>query len=115
MSTAEHHRESPFAHKGWNRLVIVLCAAYLIVIVFLVIYERTTINHFDQFDKTPPDYQFWVWSPPGMPSASEHHLKPHFEFIAALITLPPLALAAGIYSVLWVYQGFRHRHKPDNK
>jgi hypothetical protein len=87
--------------------VIALCAAYLIVIVFLIINEHITINPFDQFDKTPPNYQFWVWSPLGMPSASEHHLRPRIEFIAALMTLPPLALAAGIYSVLWVYQGFR--------
>ncbi len=87
--------------------MVVLCAAYLIVIAFLVIHEHSTINVFDQFDKTPHRYQFWVWSPQGAPSASEHHLRPRIGFITALMILPPLALAAGIYSALWVYRGFR--------
>jgi hypothetical protein len=105
------YRESPFTYKGWNRLVIALCAAYFILIVFLVIHEHGVINVFDQFDKISHHYQFWVWSPPEVLSASEHHLQPRIGFIAALMILPPLAFAGAVYSTLWVYRGFRTSHE----
>jgi hypothetical protein len=86
--------------------VIVLSAAYFIVILFSVIHEHGVINVFDQFDKTPHHYHFWAWSPPEVLSASEHHLRPRFGFLTALIILPPLAFAGAIYSALWVCLGF---------
>src|SRR5437763_16059555 len=106
MSAMESNRQSLFAYKGWNRLVVTLSIAYICVIAFLIAYEHYTINPFDQFDKTSHRYNFWVWSPVEVLPASEHHLRLRIGFIAALVTLPPLALAGAVYSTLWVYRGF---------
>jgi len=40
---------SVFGHKGWNRLVIVIAVAYMIVTACFVFYECSTIHVFDQF------------------------------------------------------------------
>src|SRR5947208_12349403 len=104
MSATESNRQSPFAYKGWNRLVVALSVAYIGVIAFLIAYEHYTINFFDQFDKTPHHYTFWVWSPAEVLPASEHHLRPRIGFIAVLMTLPSVALAGAVYSTLWVYR-----------
>jgi hypothetical protein len=77
------------------------------VILFSVIHKHGVINMFEQFDKTLHHYHFWVWLPPEVVSASEHHLRPRIGLIATLMILPPLAFAGAVYSVLWVYRAFR--------
>jgi hypothetical protein len=83
VPNAHHHRESIFSHKGWNRLIIVVTAAYMIVIACLVAYERSTINVFDQFDHRPAGYIYWGWSASAYLSTSQYHLQPRVSFIAA--------------------------------
>jgi len=106
VSNAHHHRDSVFSHKGWNRLVIVVAAAYMIVIACLVAYERSTINVFDQFDQKPKGYTYWGWSASAYLDRSQHRLEPRMSFIAEVAFLPPLAFALVVYSILWIYRGF---------
>ena len=102
MSNAQQSHESIFSHKGWNRLVVVLAAAYIVVIVCLVIRERSTINPFHQYDlRLPHVYTSWSWS------ASALRLQPRVDFIAEVMFFPPVALALAVYSVLWIHRGFR--------
>jgi len=107
VSNAPHHRDSIFSHKGWNRVVIVVAAAYVIVIACLVAHERSTINVFDQFDHRPAGYAYWGWSASAYVSTAQYHLRPRVGFIAELMFLPPLAFAVIVYSTLWIYRGFR--------
>src|SRR6266702_1264621 len=103
-------RNSIFAHKGWNRLVIVAAATYIIVIACLVFYERSTINPFDQFEnRRPAGYVFWRWSASTYRDGSvdAHWLVPRVGVVTEAMLLPPIAFAAIVYSILWIHRGFR--------
>jgi hypothetical protein len=117
---------SIFSHKGWNRLVIIVAATYIIVIACLVFHERSTINVFDQFDSRPGGYVFWAWSASAFLDTGAHRLVPRIGFIIQAMLFPPIAFAAIVYSILWIQRGFRmsrqsspmietHEHKGDFK
>jgi hypothetical protein len=89
---------SLFSHKGWNRLVAVVVAAYIIVIASLVVHERSTINTFDVFDQLKPNYVFWGWSATAFLDKGKRVLKPRTGVIAEVMLLPPLAFVAVVYA-----------------
>jgi hypothetical protein len=107
VANTHQSQRNVFSHAGWNRLVIVVAVAYVIVVACLVIRERSTINPFDQFDHWPPGYVFWRWSAKAFLDTGEHHLVPRVGFIAKVMFLPPLAFALLVYAALWIYHGFR--------
>ena len=99
--------DSVFAHKGWNRLVIVVAVTYMITIACFVFYERSTINVFDQFDSRASGYVFWGWSASAYLGSGAHRLVPRTSFIAKAMLLSPIAFAAIMYSIFWIHRGFR--------
>ena len=107
MSSTQQKSDSIFRHKGWNRLVVIVALAYVMVVAFLIVRERTGINVFDQFDRPPPRYAFWGWSASAFLDTGEHRLVPRASFISAVLLLPPVAFAFVVYSVLWIHRGFR--------
>jgi hypothetical protein len=98
--------QSTISYKGWNRLVIVVAVAWIIVVACLVIHERSTINVFDQFDHQPAGYVYWVWSAKAFLTGG-HRLMPRVSYIAEVMLLPPVAFAFLVYSTLWICRGFR--------
>ena len=106
MPNAHQSHHKVFSHTGWNRLVIVVAVAYIIVVACLVIYERSTINVFDQFDRRLAGYVFWGWSTEAFLN-DEYHLVPRMGFIAKVRFLPPLAFALLVYAARWIIAGFR--------
>ena len=106
-------RPSIFAHKGWNRLVIVLAVAYIILIACIVFYERSTINVFDKFDHRPEGHVSWGWSASTYLDTGAYRLVPRAAFITEVMFLPPIAFAAIVYSILWIHRGFRISRQPS--
>ena len=113
MSSTKQKSDSIFRHKGGNRLVVIVALAYIIVVAFLIVRERTGINVFDQFDRSPPRYTFWGWSASAYLDTSEGLLVPRYGFISAVLLLPPMAFAFVVYSALWIYRGFRVSRQPS--
>jgi hypothetical protein len=110
IESANMSTGSIFSHRGWNRLVIVIAATYMIVIACLVFHERRTINPFDQFDnRRPSGYVFWHWSASTYKDGhvNAHWLVPRVGVVIEAMLLPPIAFAGVVYSILWIHRGFR--------
>jgi hypothetical protein len=93
--------------KGWNRLVIVVCSAWCLFVLFAIIHEYLGINIYEQFvDRSPSRYDFWHWYP--YIDASSYKLVPKIGYISMVMFLPPLIFGGVVYSTLWVFRGFRN-------
>jgi len=96
--------------RGWNRLLIVLSAIYVLSVGAAVVSEKRAINIFEQFDTVPKNHQFWEWSPPRwspMDHLSDSRLSLKAEVVALIVLIPPLALFGLVHSSLWIYRGFK--------
>lgn len=97
----------PSKTTGWNRLLAVLCGIYLIVLVVGIAGERNRINVFDQFDTSPPQYQFWSWSDFVSKNSELRALRLNVGVSALFAVVPPALAFALLHSVFWVIRGFR--------
>jgi len=110
---------------GWKRLLIVLSALWLVGSITVIVYERQTINPFDQFEETLPAYGFWEWSPPARLSAEKfldaepgeqlRHLTIQVVPAAVTVILPILCLWVGVFAFAWVREGFGAEREPGSQ
>jgi hypothetical protein len=100
---------------GWKRLLIVLSVLWLLGSITVIVYERQTINPFDQFEETLPAYGFWEWSPARLsakkfldaePGEQLRHLSIQVVPAAVTVILPILCLWVGVLAFAWVREGF---------
>jgi len=109
---------------GWKRLLIVLSILWLLGSITVIVYERQTINPFDQFDQPLPTYDFWKWSPEYLsadkfldaePGEELRHLTIQVGTVAITAILPILCLWVGVLAFAWVREGFRVGHEPGSQ
>jgi len=109
---------------GWKRLLIVLSVLWVLGSITVIVYERQTINPFDQFEETLPRYEFWEWSPAHLtaenfldaePGEPLRHLTIQLGPAAVTFILPVLCLWVGVFAFAWVREGFRAEHEPGSQ
>jgi hypothetical protein len=108
---------------GWKRLLIVFSALWLVGSITMIVYERQTINPFDQFEETLSAYGFWEWSPALLsaekvldadPGKQLQHLTIRVVPAAVTIIFPILCLWVGVFASAWVREGFHAERKPGS-
>jgi hypothetical protein len=95
--------------KGWKRLLIVLSVIWFVAASAFVIVERQSINPFDQFDKPPPQYVFWQWSPVDLLLPKEQQkreLNPKLNTILLTLSAPVVSVWFIFWAFAWVKDGF---------
>jgi hypothetical protein len=109
---------------GWKRLLIVLSVLWLLSSIAIIVYEKQTINPFDQFEETLPEYVFWEWSPARLsaqkfldaePGQQLRHLSIQIAPATVIIFLPILCLWVGVFTFAWVREGFRVEREPGSQ
>ncbi|NMD53842.1 hypothetical protein HG547_19765 [Shewanella sp. DNRA4] len=96
-------------NKGWSRLLIILSSLWLLISASFVLYERETINPFDQFDNPPGTYTFFAWQRQVLENEKlvEIQLIANKRKIMAFTFGPIIILWSLALSFVWVSNGFQ--------
>ena len=96
-------------NKGWIRLLSVFSLFWFVVSVGTVIYEKESINPFDQFDEPPPSYIFFSWSGRNLfaEKRESRELYASQIKIGAFVFLPVLLFWVLLSSFVWIANGFK--------
>ena len=102
-----------FLNKGWFRLLTVVSGLWLVLSASFVLFEKESINSFDQFDNPPPSYTFFSWSGRNSfgENPNERQLTVNRMKVVCFTVIPIFLLWVIALSFVWISNGFKQSNK----